>query len=232
MARRDPPPEEGAPLWMCTFGDLMSLLLCFFIMLFAISIIAEIKWEALVETLQRRMGYEGPSQRENQAQRTLASLSTTSEMSRRAAALVGSQPTPGRGGVFTNTQTISVDGTVVKGGLIRFDLGSEELTAQAKKDLEAIFPTLISSQRKIMVKGHVAPTEIEEGGYGRDFYLAYDRAVNVKNYLISLGLKEEFFLVSMSDSATIPNRAILPPGTDPKLAGASAAVYLLDGTRR
>ena len=232
MGRHEPPPEEGAPLWMCTYGDLMSLLLCFFIMLFAISIIAEVKWEAFIETQEIRMGYSGQSSRENQANRTSASLSTTSEMSRRLAALVGSQPTPGKGGDFTNPQTILPDGSVVKGGLVHFEWGNDELTVEAKKDLEALLPTLSASSRKIMVKGYAAPTEAEKGGFDRDFYLSYDRAINVKNYLISLGLKEEFFLVSMSDSAAIPNRAILPPGTDPKLAGASAGVFLLDGTQR
>ena len=29
--------EEGAPLWIVTFGDLMSLLLCFFVLLLSFS---------------------------------------------------------------------------------------------------------------------------------------------------------------------------------------------------
>ena len=234
MGKREPPPEEGAPLWMCTFGDLMSLLLCFFIMLFAISIIAEIKWEAFVETLERRMGYLGRSQRISRDHQISASLSTTPEESRRNAALLGSQTTPGPAGEHESTQTIRPEGTLVKGGLIRFELGKAELTEQAKKNLEALLPTLSASSRKIQVKGHAAPTETDEevGIYRRDFYLAYQRAVNVKNHLISLGLREEFFQMSTSDSTTIPNRAILPSGTDPKLAGASVAVYLLDDTQR
>ena len=234
MTRRKPPPEESAPLWMCTFGDLMSLLLCFFIMLFAISIIAEVKWEALLETLERRMGYSGQSTRESDGRQTSASLSSTPEESRRNAALLGSQETPGRGGPFGPVQSIRVEGTVAKGGLIRFDLGNEELTAQAKEDLEALLPVLSASRSKIMVKGHAAPAEMADSFYQRDFYLAYQRAVNVKTYLMSLGLKEEFFQVSTSDSTTIPNRAILVPELrgNPSLAGASAAVYLLDGTQR
>ena len=123
-------------------------------------------------------------------------------------------------------------GAPVKGGLIRFELGSEVLTQQAKQDLEALFPKLLVSPKKIMVQGHATPSEIEIGIYRRDIDLARDRAVNVMNYLISLGLKEEFFLVNVSDSTTIPNRAILPRGTDLKLAGASVAVYLLDSATR
>lgn len=35
--RREKPPEEGSPAWMATFSDLMNLLLCFFVLLFASS---------------------------------------------------------------------------------------------------------------------------------------------------------------------------------------------------
>ena len=35
MAKRKPEePKKGAPAWQCTFGDLMNLLLCFFVLLF------------------------------------------------------------------------------------------------------------------------------------------------------------------------------------------------------
>ena len=33
--RKEPPAEEGSPAWMATFSDLMNLLLCFFVLLFA-----------------------------------------------------------------------------------------------------------------------------------------------------------------------------------------------------
>ncbi len=35
--KRQKPPEEGSPAWMATFSDLMNLLLCFFVLLFASS---------------------------------------------------------------------------------------------------------------------------------------------------------------------------------------------------
>ncbi len=39
--RRERPPEEGAPAWQTTFSDLMNLLLCFFVLLFASSTMDE-----------------------------------------------------------------------------------------------------------------------------------------------------------------------------------------------
>ena len=209
----------------------MSLLLCFFIMLFAISVIQEVKWEAFVETMNAKKGYSGQSKIESSGNKSSMALSTTSEMARRNAALTGGQMIPGKGEA-PGIQTISMTGAAVKGGLIRFELGSEILTQQAKKDLEALFPKLLASPKKIMVQGHAAPNETEIGIYSRDIDLAHDRAINVMNHLILLGLKEEFFQINVPDSSTIPNRAVLPRGTDTKLAGASVAVYLLDSAAR
>ena len=209
----------------------MSLLLCFFIMLFALSTIQEVKWEAFVETMSDKTGYSGMSRVESKGNKPSMALSTISELGRRNAALTGGQTIPGKG-ESPSIQTISMTGAPIKGGLIRFELGSEVLSQQAKNDLESLLPRLLVSPKKIMIQGHAAPNETEIGIYRRDIDLAHDRAVNVMNYLIFLGLKEEFFHVNVSDSTTIPNRAILPRGTDPRLAGASAAVYLLGNATR
>lgn len=39
--KKEKPPEEGSPAWMATFSDLMNLLLCFFVLLFASSTMDE-----------------------------------------------------------------------------------------------------------------------------------------------------------------------------------------------
>ncbi|MDE6319514.1 MAG: chemotaxis protein, partial [Lachnospiraceae bacterium] len=44
--QEDPP--KGSPAWMATFSDLMNLLLCFFVLLFAMSNVDEAKQEAIV----------------------------------------------------------------------------------------------------------------------------------------------------------------------------------------
>ena len=52
MAKRkaeDPP--KGSPAWMATFSDLMNLLLCFFVMLFAMSTLEESKLQQLVAAM-------------------------------------------------------------------------------------------------------------------------------------------------------------------------------------
>lgn len=52
MARRkEETPPAGAPAWMATFSDLMNLLLCFFVMLFAMSSIEEAKLQEFVSAM-------------------------------------------------------------------------------------------------------------------------------------------------------------------------------------
>ena len=49
--RKEDAPAPGSPAWMATFSDLMNLLLCFFVMLFAMSNMDEAKLAALVAAM-------------------------------------------------------------------------------------------------------------------------------------------------------------------------------------
>lgn len=54
MANRKPDePPKGAPAWQTTFGDLMNLLLCFFVLLFAMSSIDEDKQEQIAASFSQ-----------------------------------------------------------------------------------------------------------------------------------------------------------------------------------
>ena len=49
-------PPQGAPDWMVTYGDLMTLLLCFFVLLFSFSSLESKKFESLKESLRGAFG--------------------------------------------------------------------------------------------------------------------------------------------------------------------------------
>lgn len=60
--RKEDAPPAGAPAWMATFSDLMNLLLCFFVMLFAMSTIQEDKLAAFVAAMNNTFNiFEGGS---------------------------------------------------------------------------------------------------------------------------------------------------------------------------
>ncbi len=48
--RREEAPPPGSPAWMATFGDLMNLLLCFFVLLFSMSTVDAQKFELIVSS--------------------------------------------------------------------------------------------------------------------------------------------------------------------------------------
>lgn len=50
--RKEKPPEEGSPAWMATFSDLMNLLLCFFVLLFASSTMDEGKIQRIAASFE------------------------------------------------------------------------------------------------------------------------------------------------------------------------------------
>jgi len=228
IKKREP---AGIPAWMVTFGDMMSLLLCFFIMLFALSIITPVRFQALVDTLQQDFtGYAGSARERARATQTTTTVTDSDARSRRISALAGGQPTPGPPGEHTDIHTILLDGETIRGGLIRFELGSSELTDQARWELRTILPALRGSPQQIEIRGYVAP---DEGGgmYQRETDLAFYRALSVVDYLVSHDLHHGFFEIVVAPT-TLPNLNILPAGTDPRHAGASVEIRLLNQTLR
>jgi len=59
--QEDPP--KGSPAWMATFSDLMNLLLCFFVLLFAMSSVDEAKQDAIIASLNQAFSvFDGGAQ--------------------------------------------------------------------------------------------------------------------------------------------------------------------------
>ncbi len=54
--KQEAPASGGAPAWMSTFADLMNLLLCFFVLLFAFSDINQDKFEEVIKSLSSSIG--------------------------------------------------------------------------------------------------------------------------------------------------------------------------------
>ncbi|KMK77817.1 flagellar motor protein MotS [Alkalihalobacillus pseudalcaliphilus] len=58
LKRRKQEPERGAPKWMITYSDLMTLILVFFIMLFSMSAIDNQKFQAMADSFNQRQIFE------------------------------------------------------------------------------------------------------------------------------------------------------------------------------
>ena len=56
MSKREKKPERGAPAWMVTFADLMSLLVCFFVLIVSFSIQDKEKLQVVAGSLKEAFG--------------------------------------------------------------------------------------------------------------------------------------------------------------------------------
>ena len=50
-------PKAGAPAWMATFADLVTLLMCFFVLLFAMSTTQQETYKELVQSCVQKADY-------------------------------------------------------------------------------------------------------------------------------------------------------------------------------
>ncbi|SHI15505.1 chemotaxis protein MotB [Butyrivibrio fibrisolvens DSM 3071] len=55
-AKKEAPPKKGCPAWQGTFGDLMNLLLCFFVLLFSMSTLDAAKYEEVAASFSAAFG--------------------------------------------------------------------------------------------------------------------------------------------------------------------------------
>ncbi|MFZ0368221.1 MAG: flagellar motor protein MotS [Halobacillus sp.] len=58
LRRRKKPDNKGAPKWMTTYADMITLILVFFILLFSMSQINLVKFDALSESFRNRMIFD------------------------------------------------------------------------------------------------------------------------------------------------------------------------------
>ena len=137
--------------WLITYSDLMTLLLCLFVMLYAISTLQETKLESVTSSLRGGFGLFG-----NQPLK----IGTSSKLS---------------------AQKI--------GGTIPFDRGSDDLSSEAKQELNEVYRQLLMTTKQIQIIGYAG--QDEPSAYRREMDLAYARAVNVWDYLSSLGISRE-----------------------------------------
>ena len=139
------------PDWLITYSDLMTLLLCLFVMLYAISTIQETTFQTATESLRGGFGLFGDT---NKSFKT------------------ATQPAG---------QTV--------GGKILFDWGSDDLSDIAKQDLNEVYRQLLNTPNKIQIVGQAGLSE--PSAYRRELDLAYSRAINVWDHLVSLGMNRE-----------------------------------------
>jgi chemotaxis protein MotB len=191
----DGPP--GVPEWVVTYGDMMSLLLTFFIMLVSLSeIVAEEKYRAVVETLDAYLGgyHTAPVVPPGQFHPSNSNMPTDqSTMGANA------KEDPGDGGVKTKAAVgqdlrikVTDEGEPLQVGTeLVFSPDGMTLTEESESELHQIARRLSGKPNKIEIRSHCAPQNSPETGETADpIELTYRRGHRIMSLLVQWGLEQ------------------------------------------
>lgn len=230
MAVEEDPPA-GAPEWVVTYGDMMSLLLTFFIMLVSMSEIKQDdgKFRAMMDALKQTFGPElgtfgapGTSLQKRSMLNKLASLGMSSE----GGLMKSSQKSKGPGGAHKTVRRIRDGNVVTLGGPVIFAAFSAELTPELKKDLDIIASVVARKPNRIEIRGHSSPEPLPDDIPFRDAMdLSFARAHAVTAYLINRKIDPHRLLVSAAGD-TEPRT--LTRGKDAQSVNRRVDVFLID----
>lgn len=185
----------GAPEWMVTFGDMMSLLLCFFILL---QMFSELKrdheYQRVITAVKEAFGYSGgvgtlpiddPPLRS-----IIEQLEQLSQKQRDTTKMSESDQDSIEG---PNMRVTKIrEGLVFSiGGPSTFDPESAEVKEASKPNIKKIARLIQGRTNKIVIRGHAANKYLSENSEWDDLYrLSYERARNVLKQLIEFGIEE------------------------------------------
>lgn len=189
--KRKEPPKAEVPEWVLTFGDMMSLLLCFFILLAAFSEIKKPReYQEIIDSVNDAMGANGGLGLANLLERIDNSMVTYKDS--RAKRDGNKRSTdenidPNVPGKEEKVSIVQEGARHAIGASIMFEPGSYELS---KRDQDLIRTQIAPKIRGLNyicpIVGHAWGVEEKGSGLGFD-ELAFKRAQTVKDFLVREG---------------------------------------------
>ncbi len=182
--------EEGAPGWVVTFGDMMSLLLTFFILLLSFATLEKIKYKILSGSIQTAFGVQEihPTFKRPQARKVLAKEFSMQFSTRNM--LDGMKTVEERQSARTPSGRVDIEVFEDYRGIV-VSVGEDHMFEKGKADLRpAIWPFLddvlrlaVANQAQIQVEAHTDSVPIKTARFASNDHLAAARSVAVIRYL-------------------------------------------------
>ncbi len=222
------------PEWVVTFGDMMSLLLTFFIMLVSMSEIKEEeKYQAMVESMRQRFGYDrsmasmmpGRSKPRNSQIARLA----TAGRAKRLDTMRGGDKVEAPVGEFPRVRIVRPGSQTSIGSVVFFPPGQVELGPEQQADLDRTVREMVGKPQVIEVRGHTTPRPVDPGSpYQDNWELAWARCRHVFEFLTQ-ELKIDSRRIRMSVAG--PNEPLsIEPDAKKQRLNARVEIYMLDET--
>ena len=175
--------DEGLPIWMQTFADMMTLLFAFFVLLYSMSTPDPVKYAAFANAQATKIG--GSTDKEMPVE----PLKNQAEIKQELEELIEEMDLEGKAKVSQDPRGVALE----LDGDICFSSGSVNLKEDLKNTLNNAVANLMSNPgdlRSILVEGHtdnISPMGSIAKKYPTNWELSSARAANVVNYLIYQG---------------------------------------------
>lgn len=188
-------PEPGIPEWVVTFGDMMSLLLTFFIMLVSMSELKqEERFMAMVESMRNQFGHDAspaslvPGDARPRNARLQDHVHAMGR-SKREHTEEGGSDTDSVIGENEKVQIVRPGDDTTSGGVIYFEEDAVELSEENKRALFRIIKQITGKPQKVEIRGHTSRRPVDrESGYNDHMDLGYARSKSTRDFLIAQGI--------------------------------------------
>ena len=187
-------PDPGIPEWVVTFGDMMSLLLTFFIMLVSMSEMKQDeKFQAVAEALREQMGHDmsaatlvpGSFRPRNSTMEWNSSMGRAKKKDLNN----GGQENKAVTGENEKVQVVRPGEDSSVGGQVYFGEQATELTEANKRALMQIIDQVAGKPQKIEIRGHTTRRPVDPNSGFRDLWdLAEARARSTMQFLVEQGI--------------------------------------------
>jgi len=204
MAANSDDPNRGT-IWVVSLIDLMTLLLCFFVMLVSMSKIKTDKWQHLIDTLSTTMN---PTRVTPQVAPS-ADYNISTIFRRRAINLeyltAVLQQKVDKSAVLKDSTLVMLEDRVILSlsGERLFRPATAELADQARAELFELGGVLRNIENQIGVAGYSEEESFEGASYTSDWELSLARSIQVANALKSAGYGAEILSYGYGRSRNI-----------------------------
>ena len=189
-----PPCEAGAPRWMTTFGDLMSLLLCFFVLLLSFSEMDRQKYKVVAGSMERAFGMQrkkNVSESPRHGLKIIAKDFDQESIATRIKEFVGREIEENFDelyGKIADDIEIEADNDKVVIRLMgesTFDSGKAQIKPELKPMILRIGQILANKATgDIIIAGHTDNIPVRGGPYQTNLKLSIARAATVAQFLL------------------------------------------------
>ncbi|HEY2760841.1 MAG TPA: flagellar motor protein MotB [Pirellulales bacterium] len=188
MSEPEQPHSEGAPEWMVSYADMITILMSFFVVMFSMAGSKDKKKEEpVMSALRRQFGrFVGlPSAQLLPAGSPLSAKTN----GLKANPAIHDTKTLGLVGDHTHVATIRQGDQLTIGGVIYFKGRATDLTDEQRLELQSCAKELAGKPQKIEVRGHTRNRPFPPDDKIHDNWdLAYERCHKTMDYLVLLGI--------------------------------------------